>query len=79
MTDDLDQLDAALRRDIPDLDAHLAKGDPMPAVEWLRARVHVHGALKEPAQVIADATGETPTEGPLLDYLDAKFGALYDV
>ncbi len=72
-------LHAALRQDIPDLDSHLAQGDPMPAVDWLRARVHRFGALKEPSQVIADATGETPGEGPLLDYLDAKFGALYDL
>ena len=72
-------LHSALRRDIPDLDVYLRQGDPMPAVDWLRERVHVHGALKQPAQVIADATGETPTEGPLLDYLDAKFGALYRI
>ncbi len=72
-------LHAALRRDIPDLDDHLTQGDPMPAVLWLREKVHVHGALKDPAEVITDATGETPTEGPLLDYLDAKFAALYDL
>ncbi|MXQ07808.1 carboxypeptidase M32 [Alphaproteobacteria bacterium GH1-50] len=72
-------LHAAIRADIPDLDDHLAKGDPMPAVLWLRERVHVHGAAKEPAQIIADATGRTPDEGPLLDYLEDKFAALYGV
>ena len=72
-------LHAAIRADIPDIDAHLAKGDPMPAVIWLRERVHRHGAAKDPAAVIADATGSAPDEGPLLAYLEEKFSALYDL
>ncbi|QYX55465.1 carboxypeptidase M32 [Roseovarius sp. SCSIO 43702] len=69
-------LHAALRRDLPDLDAALAEGDPSPATAWLRERVQRHGALHEPREVITRACGAAPAEGPLLDYLEAKFGAL---
>jgi carboxypeptidase Taq len=31
----------------------------------------------EPAALVEQACGFAPTEGPLLDYLEAKFGALY--
>lgn len=72
-------LHAALRRDLPDLDASLAAGDPAPATAWLRERVQVHGGLYPPREVIARATGEAPSEAPLLDYLETKFGAIYEV
>ena len=70
-------LHAALRRDVPDLDAALARGDAGPATEWLREKVQRHGGLMAPRAVIAQACGAEPTEGPLLDYLEAKFGAIY--
>ncbi len=70
-------LHAALRADLPDLDDQLARGDARPAMAWLRERVQRHGGLYQPAETIARATGSAPGPGPLLDYLEAKFGALY--
>ncbi|SPJ22239.1 carboxypeptidase M32 [Palleronia abyssalis] len=70
-------LNAAIRDAIPDLDDHLAQGDPTPATNWLRDHVQVYGGLYRPREVIARATGSEPDEGPLLDYLEAKFGAIY--
>jgi carboxypeptidase Taq len=72
-------LHAALRRDVPDLDAALSEGDTRPATDWLREKIQRHGGLYEPRDVIERATGEAPSEGPLLDYLEAKFGAIYGV
>ena len=72
-------LHAALRRDVPDLDSALAKGDTTPATNWLRERIHRHGGLMPQTALIEAATGETPSEAPLLDYLDAKFGDIYDL
>jgi carboxypeptidase Taq len=66
-----------LRADLPDLDTALERGDPGPATGWLRERVQVHGARFEPSETIAQACGFAPHEGPLLDYLDAKFAAIY--
>lgn len=70
-------LHEALRRAVPDLDAELAKGNPLPATEWLRENVRRHGGLRPPRETIEHACGGQPTEGPLLDYLEAKFAALY--
>jgi len=70
---------AALRADIPDTDALMAAGELGPITGWLREKVQRHGGLYEPRDLMARATGGAPTEGPLLDYLEAKFGALYSL
>ena len=70
-------LHAALRSDLPDLDAALASGDLAPATTWLQDKVQRHGGLFEPAEVIEKACGAAIGPAPLLDYLDAKFGAIY--
>ncbi len=70
-------LHKALRTDLPDLDTSLAAGDARPATEWLRDRVQRHGGLYKPAEVIRRACGFAPSESPLLDYLEEKFGAIY--
>ena len=70
-------LHAAMRADIPDLDAALAAGDPSPATQWLGDKVQRHGSLHEAADLIERACGAAPTAEPLLDYLEEKFSALY--
>ncbi len=72
-------LHQALRRAVPDLDDSLARGDTGSATGWLREHVQRHGGRYMPREVIARATGETPSERPLLDYLEAKFGEIYGV
>ena len=70
-------LHKALRRDVPDLDAALARGEARPATDWLGQKVQHFGGLYRPAEVIERACGAAPTEGPLLDYLEEKYRALY--
>ncbi len=70
-------LHKALRADLPELDTSLAAGDARPATEWLREKVQRFGGLYRPAEVIGRACGFAPTEEPLLDYLEAKFRAIY--
>ncbi|MFW2544019.1 carboxypeptidase M32 [Primorskyibacter sp. 2E107] len=73
-------LNECLRAAVPDLDDRLAEGDTKPATDWLRENLQTHGGLYEPREVITKACGgKAPTEAPLLDYLEAKFGALYGV
>ena len=68
---------AAARRDVAGIDAALAKGDPSPATRWMGDRLQRFGALREPVETIRHATGAAPSEAPLLDYLERKFGDLY--
>jgi carboxypeptidase Taq len=70
-------LHQALRAAVPDLDAHLARGETGAATGWLRENLQRHGGLYTPRETIARACGFEPTEEPLLAYLEAKFGALY--
>jgi carboxypeptidase Taq len=70
-------LHQSLRADVPDLDAQLAQGDTSAATGWLREKLQRFGALRAPRDTIAHACGSTPDEGPLMDYLEAKFRALY--
>ncbi|WP_085307311.1 carboxypeptidase M32 [Planktotalea arctica] len=70
-------LNAAMRADLPDFDASLAIGDPSLGTEWLNEALQRHGGLREPRATIAHAcSGTEPSEGPLLDYLEAKFTRL---
>jgi carboxypeptidase Taq len=70
-------LNQAMQAAVPDLDAALARGDTSGAVGWLRENLQQHGGLRKPRDTIAHACGFEPHEGPLLDYLEAKFGELY--
>lgn len=72
-------LNKAMRAAVPDLDTALACGDTSGATGWLRENVQRHGGLRTPHLTIAKACGFEPSEGPLLDYLETKFGALYQL
>jgi carboxypeptidase Taq len=71
------QLWAAARAALPDLDASLAAGDCAPLRQWLRANIHHDGRRLDPPELVRRATGGDLDPGPLLDYLRAKYGALY--
>jgi len=72
-------LNEAMRAALPDLDDALAQGDTSPATAWLGAHVQTHGGLYEPREVIERASGQTPSEAPLLAYLTRKFSDIYDL
>jgi carboxypeptidase Taq len=70
-------LHKALRAAVPDLDVSLAKGDALPATAWLHERLQQHGSFRKPAETVERACGFAPSAEPLLDYLEAKFRAIY--
>ncbi|WP_163850593.1 carboxypeptidase M32 [Pseudooceanicola aestuarii] len=72
-------LHQALRADVPNLDDQLAQGDTSAATGWLQEKVQRHGSLRTPRDVITQAVGAAPTAAPLLDYVEAKFGDLYNL
>lgn len=69
----------ALQREVPDTDGFMRAGELAPIINWLQERVHRRGSLAMPGEIAAQACGHAPTEGPLLDYLEAKFAELYDL
>jgi carboxypeptidase Taq len=72
-------LNKAMTAALPDLQVDFAQGDTSRAVGWLRDNLQQHGGLRIPRDTIAHACGFEPNEGPLLDYLEAKFRALYQL
>lgn len=67
----------ALRGAVPDLDAQLAQGNTGAATAWLGQNLQQFGGLRDPRETIEHACGFAPSEAPLLDYLEEKFGAIY--
>ncbi|MEO1640718.1 MAG: carboxypeptidase M32 [Pseudomonadota bacterium] len=70
-------LHKALREAVPGLDDDLAHGNTARATGWLRENLQQFGGLRTPVETITHATGVAPSEGPLLDYLEEKFGRIY--
>ncbi|WP_417255552.1 carboxypeptidase M32 [Celeribacter halophilus] len=70
-------LHKALRAEVSDLDAQLAKGDTSAATGWLKDNLQQFGGLREPRDTIVHACGFDPSEAPLLDYLEEKFAGIY--
>lgn len=71
------QLMEAMRAEISDLDASIARGDFALLLGWLRERVHVHGRKFTPDELLQRATGRSLTPEPWIRYVQAKFGQLY--
>ncbi len=71
------QLEAALRRDVPDLDSQLERGEFGAPLGWMREHVHRYGQLYRPDALIQHATGALPSARDYIDYLNQKYGELY--
>jgi len=73
------QLCSAAEADIDDLDGKLADGEFGDLREWLRENVHRHGRRYETNDLVKRATGEDFAADDFLDYVESKYGALYDL
>jgi carboxypeptidase Taq len=71
------QLDRRIRREIPDLDAMVGRGEFHELLAWIREKIHRHGSRYRPAELVRRATGEALSTTPLVDYLQGKFGPPY--
>ena len=73
------QLEAALRRDVPDLDEQMAAGEFTAPLRWMRDRVHRLGMRYRPADLIEHATGKPPSTDDYVSYLTRKYSAMYHI
>ncbi len=73
------QLNTALRDAVPDLDGQLEQGETGAVLNWLRTNIHRHGSILSAADLIEQASGQSLTADPLLKYLEAKYGAMFDL
>jgi len=68
------QLMNALRRDMPDADERIERGELVPIRRWLTERIHRFGRSRTPDELIRQATGEPLNPRHLISHLKAKFG-----
>ncbi|WP_049928170.1 carboxypeptidase M32 [Halopiger goleimassiliensis] len=73
------QLYAAAEDDLGDLSADVSEGDFEALNGWLRENVHQHGKRYTTPDLIERATGEAFTADYFLEYVDEKYGELYDL
>jgi len=72
------QMLRAMEKDV-DVWAAAEKGDLRPITAWLGKKIHCHGRLLEPAQLLENAMGAAFDPSFYVDYLTKKFTALYNL
>lgn len=73
------QLNAAMLKDIPNFDELCATGNLESIKEWLTDKVHRHGSMKKPLEILQDATGEGLNASYLVEYLEEKYTRIYQL
>jgi carboxypeptidase Taq len=67
------QIWEAVRRDVPDLEERVGRGEFAPLREWLGEHVHALGRKFTPQETIRRATGSPLSAQPYLDYLRGTY------
>lgn len=73
------QWKAAMDKDIPNFDELCEEGNLQPIREWLTEKVHQHGSLKKPFELLQEGTGEGLDAAYLANYLKDKYTKLYQL
>ncbi|WP_156183132.1 carboxypeptidase M32 [Mesobacillus campisalis] len=71
------QFKQAMLKDLPNFELLLEEGNLKPIQEWLTAKVHVHGKMKMPLEILNDVTGEGLNADHLAQYLNEKYREVY--
>lgn len=72
------QFEQTMRKSL-DIDKLLMEGEFDKILEWLREKIHRHGSLKKPNEIIRDVTGEDLNPIYFIEYLENKFEKLYNL
>jgi carboxypeptidase Taq len=65
--------------EVDDLEGRIAAGELGPLREWLRDRVHRHGAKFEAGELLERVTGSPISVGPFVAYLKRKLSDVYGI
>ncbi|WP_238883450.1 carboxypeptidase M32 [Clostridium sp. YIM B02551] len=68
-----------MKKDIPNYKELLGKGDIKPITKWLNEKIHTHGAVYSPMELLLKVTGEKLNPKYFIDYLEEKYTKLYHV
>jgi carboxypeptidase Taq len=65
--------------EIPHLEDEIAAGQLMVLRRWLEQKIHRWGRMFTPAHLVQRVTGSSLSPGPFLDYVEKKYGELYQL
>jgi carboxypeptidase Taq len=68
-----------LRRELPDLDNQLERGEFEALLSWLQHNIYQHGKKFKPVELIQRITGDELSAQPYIEYLKSKFGEIYNL
>lgn len=71
------QIYNAAKKEIKDFDALVRQGELLKIKEWLADKIHKHGKLLEPGEILMQVTGEEINPQYLIDYLEEKYKDIY--
>ena len=71
------QLWECMRKDIPDIDAQIQRGEFNALTAWMGDKVHRHGAKYEPQELVQRITGSKIDQDPYMRYLTGKYTEIY--
>jgi carboxypeptidase Taq len=66
-----------LRRDLPDIEKAIARGDFGDLRAWLGEKIYARGCRPDPAELLMGITGERLSAIPFLEYIESKYMELY--
>lgn len=73
------QLEAAMRRDHPDLDQRFASGDFTIPAAWMEEHIYKYGSIYDTPELMKRATGNETEVYDFLNYLKGKYEAIYSL
>ena len=71
------QLWECINADIPALPDQIRRGEFAPWLSWLREKIHRHGAMFEPQELVERVTGSKIDPAPYMRYLEQKYRRIY--
>ncbi|CAH0345472.1 carboxypeptidase M32 [Bacillus sp. CECT 9360] len=73
------QIKQTMLKDIPEFDQLLEEGNIVPIKGWLNEKIHRFGKTKKPLEILESITGEGLNAKYLIDYLEEKYGRIYQL
>jgi carboxypeptidase Taq len=68
---------SVMKKDAPDLDNRIERGDLDIIHSWLKEHIHKYGSVYKPETLIKMVTGEELNAAYYIDYINKKFSSIY--
>jgi carboxypeptidase Taq len=65
------------KKEIPDLEERIEKGDMMTLRNWLKEKIHKYGKLETPDEIVKRVTGEELNPDYFIRYIKEKYSKIY--